>query len=761
MLRRSIRGLIPLALVLLMILPASAAPTAQGLNPNTDAPIPGPAVADYVIVELQDLPLARYDGRIPGYPATRPERGKRIDLQTPAARAYGRYLAEQREALKGWLRRNAPNAQVVREFEIVAHAVAVKLNGHAAEALARAPGVARVTPSVLYRPTMNVSTGLINAPALWEKLGGATQAGMGIKVAIIDTGIDLTNPFLSDAGYPSVPQIDACRPFIKPGGRNTNNKVIVCRVYASGVAPGAAAPLRLLVFDHGTHVAGTVAGNFGTTAVLTFTAAGFTTTISIPGLSGVAPRALLGDYNVFPGFGAGFVAFGGGAFSHDIAAALEDAIRDGMDVANMSLGGMVQGPHDFLAEAVNAAVEAGMVVAVAAGNSGPGDMTIESPGSAEKALTAGASTNPHFLGVPVTVISDTQTLTFGAAVGEFNPYIPPITNAPFTTTVPAHGCAPITNEISGTIALIDRGLCTFTTKIRNAQSAGAIGVIVVNHVAGDPVAMGHDGTEPKPTIPAVMVSREDGAVLKAMAGKTLISVDGTQPQEFVTANADIIAGFSSRGPTPFTFLIKPDVTAPGVNVLSGVFNGEFAFFQGTSMAAPHVAGAAALLRQLHPHWSPDQIKSALVNTAKRPVWHHVRGMGTPTGVLTRGGGRIDLAAAAMTPLTIEPASVSFGFWNGNKPVAEARTLILTNASGSALFCSLGVEILHGHPALRVAAHPTSISFSGPGGTALVTLSMSGGRALPTGDYEGDLTILCGGKVLRVPWWLRVDREGKP
>jgi len=759
--RRYVGGLIAWVLALSLFLPASAAPLSPSINPNTDAPMPGPAVADYVIVELQDLPLARYDGRIPGYPATRPEPGKRLDLRSPAAHAYARYLAERREAFKGWLRRNAPNAQVVREFEIVAHAVAVKLNGHAAEALARGPGVARVTPSVLYRPTMNVSIGLIGAPAFWAKLGGPEQAGAGIKVAIIDTGIDLTNPFLSDAGYPAVPQIDACRPFVKPGGRNTNNKVIVCRVYASGVAPGAAAPLELMVFDHGTHVAGTVAGNFGTTAVLTFTAAGFTTTVPIHGLSGVAPRALLGDYNVFPGFGAGFVAFGGGAFSHDIAAALEDALRDGMDVANMSLGGPVQGPHDFLAEAVNAAVEAGMVVAVAAGNSGPGDMTVESPGSAEKALTVGASTNPHFLGIPVTVISGTETLTFGAAVGEFNPYIPPVSNAPFTITVPANGCTAITNEISGTVALIDRGACTFTTKIRNAQNAGAIGVIVINNVAGDPVAMGHDGTEPKPTIPAVMVARGDGAMLKALAGKTTVSVDGTQPQEFVTGSADIIAGFSSRGPTPFTFLIKPDVTAPGVNILSSVFNSEFAFFQGTSMATPHGAGAAALLRQLHPDWSPDQIKSALVNTAKRPVWHHIRGIETATGALTRGGGRIDLAAAAETPLTIEPASVSFGFWNGNRSVADARALKLTNVSGAALSCALQVEVLRGHPALEVSVSPSSVSFPNPGDIAMVTLSMSGGRALPTGDYEGDLTLTCGGKTLRVPWWLRVDREGKP
>src|SRR5690606_13395854 len=161
------------------------------------------------------------------------------------------------------------------------------------------------------------------------------------------------------------------------------NKVVVCRVFASGVA----GPGPELIIDHGTHVAGTIGGRFGTSGTVAGTA------VPLTGLSGVAPGVTLGNYNVFPGIGAGFVAFGGSAFSHDIAAALDAAVADGMQVANMSLGGTVQGPHDLLAEASNAAVDAGMVVVVAAGNSGPGDATVESPGSAAKVITAGASTN--------------------------------------------------------------------------------------------------------------------------------------------------------------------------------------------------------------------------------------------------------------------------------------------------------------------------------------------------------------------------------
>ncbi|HEX6305935.1 MAG TPA: S8 family serine peptidase, partial [Anaerolineales bacterium] len=190
----------------------------------------------------------------------------------------------------------------------------------------------------------------------------------------------------------------------------------------------------------------------------------------------------------------------------------------------------------------------------------------------------------------------------------------------------------ISEDLTGTIALIDRGVCSFTTKIRNAQNAGAIGVLVANNVAGDPVAMAHDGTDPFPTIPAAMVSKDNGAAMKPSG---TVTVDGTAVQEFFTDNEDIIAGFSSRGPTPFNYLIKPDVTAPGVNVVSSVFEGEFAFFQGTSMATPHLAGGAALLLDLNPDWSPADVKSAMVNTAKRPVWDHVNGT-NPVGVLARG-----------------------------------------------------------------------------------------------------------------------------
>jgi minor extracellular serine protease Vpr len=679
----------------------------------TEAPAT-PSQGEYVVVSFQDPPAASYTGGIPGLARTKPERGQKLDPQNQAVRGYLAHLGQAHQDYRGYLANKAPKAEIVREFFYATNGFAIKLNGVRPETLARGPGVRTVTASWLYQPTMNVSNELISADKLWGLAGGRSNAGSGIKVGVIDSGIDDGHRFFE------------CKDNIPH------------KVYASGVAFD---PSNMLVFDHGTHVAGTIAG-----CVITL---GNDEPITGE-ISGVAPGAELWDYNVFPGFGAGYVAFGGSAFSHDIIAALEDTVLDEMDVVNMSLGGSVQGPHDTLAEAVNATVDAGLVVAVSAGNSGPGDMTIGSPGSAAGALTAGASTNPHFLGIPVSGSTDTgDEFSYGAALGDFANFT--AFTADYTVTTPANGCTAMNEDLAGMIALIDRGVCSFTTKIRNAENAGAIGVLVVNNSAGDPVAMGHDGTDPFPTIPAAMLGKAEGNLIKPSGS---VSFTGTDPEEVISDNADIIAGFSSRGPTPFTYLIKPDLTAPGVNVYSSVFDDDFAMFQGTSMAAPHLAGSAALLLDLHTDWSPADVKSALVNTAKRPVWDHVNGT-DPTGVLTRGGGRADLAAANSTPLTIDPASASFGYWSGNRDVRASLELGVRNVSGSSQTCTVVVT-----GSMIVSASPAVLSL-GEGETTSMTLALDAGTSRQTGsgDFSGDVVLACNGIELKVPWWVRIDRQG--
>jgi minor extracellular serine protease Vpr len=691
MVRKLLIGLI--AALLVMPAAAVAAPDRQ-------------AADDYVIVVLKSPPAASYAGGIGDLRATKPERGK-LDTSSPAYRAYLQHLANEHANYRAFLDRQAPRAEIVREYHVVLNGFALKLNGTDAAVLARGPDVRAVANSWLYQPTMNVSVDLIDAGPVWTALGGRSDAGAGIKVGIIDSGIDFTHDFFD------------CK------------DAAPAKVYASGTAFD---PSNVLVFDHGTHVAGTVAG-----CVMTLPADGpITGTIS-----GVAPGAELFDYNVFPGFGAGFIAFGGSAFSHDIAAALEDSVLDGMDVVNMSLGGSVEGPHDTLAEASNATVDAGVVVVVAAGNSGPGAGTIQSPGSADKVITAGASTNPHFIGISVVV---TDGPTFGAALGEFNNFDPPIT-ADYTVTEPALGCSAISTNLTDKIALIDRGECTFSTKVRNAQAAGALGVLVVNNVAGDPTAMAHDGGE-FPTIPAAMVGQADGEAMKP-AGN--VTVDGTDPSEVITDNADIIAGFSSRGPTPFSNSIKPDVTAPGVNVYSSVFENGFEMFSGTSMAAPHTAGAVALLLDHRSELSPADVKSLLANNADRPVWDHVTGT-MKTGVMTRGGGRINVKRAMDADVTFDTASLSFGRHSGNRQVNGTIEVTVSNLTAGAI--TLELSDSKGDP--RITLSTDSLVVPGNGSASfMVSLSARGTHA-----GEGDIKAAGGGITYRLPYWYRTGQVGQ-
>lgn len=658
------------------------------------APKEAASATGYAIIALSDPPIASYTGGKPGLERTKPVRG-RLDPTSPAYQAYERFLANERANFRAFLAQRIPQVEVVAEFDTVLNGVAVKLNGAKLSALARHPKVRAVDSSWLYRPTMNVSVDVIGASQVWTSENGATD-GDGVKVGIIDSGIDDSHVFFDCKGD------------------------IEQRVYASGVAGGTD---NVLEFDHGTHVAGTVAG-----CVIELTDGPITGTIS-----GVAPGAELFDYNVFPGFGGGF-KLGGSAFSHDIAQALEDAVNDGMHVVNLSLGGPVQGPHDFLAEALNATVDAGVVAAVAAGNSGPNAFTVESPGNAVNALTAGATTNPHYIGVSVDV---TDSGVYGAAVGDFDPFAETtVTNAPFVSWGGDElACStPPAADVTDAVVLIIRGACTFAEKVATAEAAGAIGVVVYNNVGGDPIAMGGEGE-----LPAVMVSLGDGeAILEDLP--STVTIDGNTPVEVTTENADIMANFSSRGPGPFLNNIKPDVTAPGVNVYSSVFENGFAMFQGTSMATPHVAGAAALLLADRPSLSPADVKSLLGNNAEREVWADVVD-GELAGVMDRGGGRIDLVRAFAAETTLDPMSLSFGLHHGNRQVNESITVTVTNLSDG----SKTYEIAESDPLLELSTTSLTLA-AGASGEFTVSFSARGATL-----SEGDVTVSDGTTTHLVPF----------
>ena len=640
-------------------------------NVNADAFNRGPDVDNTsAVVQLKGDPLTTN-------PGTKPAHGGKIDFNGQAVKSYRAQLAAKRNEFKQWLRSNAPGARVTSEYDVSLNAVAVQLNGVALATIAAASMVQSAEYNALYHPTLSESYKIINASDAWTAAGGRATAGAGIKIGDIDTGIDNTHPFFDPTGFsfptdggpwPKCDAADSASHHANQDCNYTSEKVIVAKVfYNKAQQQGLDAQA---IQDHGTHTAGIAGGVTGKTAVVNG--------VSIDDMSGIAPGAWLGNYNVFPG---GVLD----ARSEDILNAVDAAIEDGMDVINLSLGGAFHGNNDLLANGLDNAVDAGLVVAVAAGNSGPGAGTLESPGRARKVITVAASTNQHFVGQPFTYPAGGGT-TIGAAVGDFDP-LPAMSFGLFDTH--SDGCSSVPGGASGNVAIIDRGNCVFSQKVANANAAGAIGVVIVNNVAGDPIAMaktaGFDDD-----LPAVMISKNDGAALRA-ANPSDASASATF-QEFITpANKDILAGFSGQGPTNVDLAIKPDVTSVGVNVLSSITcvgkpagcpgdGSGWAFFQGTSMSTPHIAGSAAVLLQLHSDWAPAQIKSALVNRADLVIKDAITGT-FDVGPTAQGAGRENLSVAADATTWMDPVAASFGKVTLGHPTSV--TITLYNPTGSA------------------------------------------------------------------------------
>jgi subtilisin family serine protease len=703
--------------------PATAAPQAR-----SDAAASTTTVnRSYALVQLKGAPLATYA-------KTKPAAGKKIDFSSTSVKSRKANLAAIRNDFKAWLKKQAPKAQVVRGFDLALNAVSVKLNGTSLATIRRSSLVARAEFQGRYRTTADPDLALISAMEAWTAAGQTSAtAGEGVKVGVIDTGIDLTHPCFDDADYDDHLQLG--------DRRFTNNKVIVARVFHNKA--GSRGYTAEAIGDHGTHVSGTIACNFETPATVNGA--------DIPyAISGVAPRALLGNYNVFPNTVES-------ARSEDILNAIEAAYTDGMDVVNMSLGGGASGIQDLLTVAVDNLDRANLVFAISAGNEGPGHYTVGSPGSAARALTAGASTVPHFVGAPLTVGGS----TYGVAAGDFATVAADLT-APLgvvlngagnlsnacTAGAPGADGKPAAGSLAGEIALISRGACTFSEKIRNAEDAGALAAIVVNGVAGDPTAMGLGGIANEPTIPAYMAPLVSRPALVAADGQS--ATIGAENVYFATVNADIMAGFSSQGPTDVDFRVKPDVVTPGVNVLSSIPQSYcdggtdcFAFFQGTSMAAPHLAGAAAIVRQAHPDWPAWAVRSAIVNTADvGRLTISSNGVDLVTDVNIQGAGIANLESAVGATALLAPVSVSFGTHPSGAGGSESVTVTLLNAGDADAEWGVGIAAYGSAAGVKFTTSVSSVSL-GAGESATFTVNAAFLKAAAKGDKQAWLVITDG------------------
>jgi len=719
-------------------------------------PVGGPDETAQVIVQLADAPLATYQGNVPGLPATRPAESHLLDTGSSSARAYATYLEKQRAGFKAQLASAIPGAAVVHEFNgTVMQGMAVSLRRDQITSLERLPGVKGVMIVRQHQPLLEFSLPLINAPRFWDQVGGPDNAGAGQRIAIIDTGIDIEDPFFDDAGFSAPPG------FPRGDPNFTNDKVIVARAYFTGIENpcGAGNPITPRDFHHhGTHVAGIAAGNYDTPVPVT-------RTMSVGTLSGVAPRAFLMSYNVFP-------CEITRTNDIDIMAAIEDAVADGASVVNLSLATPFVGrvEDDLLVQAIESAIAANVVFSVAAGNDGDTAETVSSPGIAPNAITVGASTTETRSGHAINVTGPSPVppglLDILAMEGTGLPLTSDLT-ARYISVGQAFGnptaCDPIYESLVGKIALIRRGGCSFSDKITNvAMNAGAQAVVIYNHPPGEGSLVMSDleGT----TIPSFIVGYYAGLALedwyKLHPGTAEMVIEAST--SWFGRLPDAVANFSARGPNP-DWAIKPDVVAPGVDVFSPTQDDPFegcctdpsgyAQLSGTSVSAAHVAGAAALIRQRWPSLSVNSLKSALMVNAKTPIWRSDGFAPPPAQAMERGSGRIDLGSGLLgKPARIYPPSHSFGSWNlGNGPITVEQTFTVRRKSSSQTWNLAVVETVS-HPNLEVTVSPPTL-YIGPPMT--FTLQVRANESIPSGEYEGFVRLTSGTETLHVPYWIRI------
>ncbi|WP_155371861.1 S8 family serine peptidase [Catellatospora vulcania] len=611
-----------------------------------------------------------------------------------------------------------------RPLGLLVNAVAATVPADEVARLSALPGVLAVVPDAPVRAYTDVSVPLIGATEVWQRKDttGTQVKGKGVTVAVIDSGVDYTHPDLG-------------------GGLGEGFKVVGGYDFVNGDAD----PMD--DNGHGTHVAGIIAGKAA--------AAG--------GITGVAPEADLLAYKAMNEWGEGYTS--------DIVASIEAAADPAnphrADVINMSLGGYGDG-LDPLGMAATAATRAGVVVVAAAGNAGPGRDTVGTPAVADGVIAVGASTSNMVL--PTAYVGGVRLQTYRGVLSA-NPAAKPVTgrlvDAGYGSTEELDAAGDLRGKvvrISGYAAPVLDYLSQWELDLaKELERRGALAVISGQADSGPVVAAAADGSVPVAPSTSVqgllkgMVGTQASGDLYRMDKLVVLGMDGTQfaelserlaagPVDVTLKGEDVtdrIAAFSSRGPS-LRFGLKPDLVAPGVGIRSTVPTALFGpgqyLMSGTSMAAPHVAGAAALLRQLHPGQEPAQVLATLTGTAK-PVG------GTPTAY---GSGRLDVAAAARATLTANPSSVSFGLADlGGSTVGGSATVTLRNSGTRATTVRLRAD------AKTVSIKPDRVTVPA-GRTAKVTVTLRAKR--PAGDTEisGVITADGGwGKVSRVPYLLVV------
>lgn len=774
------------------------------------------------IVQLDEMPLAAYKGTINGLPATKPTAGRKLDVRSSAARAYVNYLNQRQTSV---LTTAAPAAQVVHSYRNVFPGFSAKLTDAEASKLATSRGVRAVVRDEVRRADTLTTPQFLGLTAP----GGLYEAGVkgeNVIIGVIDSGIAPENPAFSDKvdanGVPVASHLPGTvvyqpitnfRPWngtceTGPGvqAADCNNKLIGIRAFKAGATASNTLidtefPTGRDIDGHGSHTASTAGGNAGVPVTLQ--------NIPLGGISGIAPRARIASYKaLWYTSGDPTRALGN---TSDLVDAIDTAVADGVDVINYSISGSRFNLLDPVEVSFLFAADAGVFVAASAGNDGPGNtvahnspwITTVAASTHDRLFVAdatlggvvynGPSLNVSGLGspasqLPLILSTDATLLPFASLTANEQTAVRLCFNAtdrgdaslglgltPNAVLDPA--------KVAGKIVVCDRGANARVNKSAAVAAAGGAGMVLLNTGA-------NTLNDDLHAVPTVHLSHTVRTAVRTLAA----SGTGTgwfAPRQLTSVVAPTMASFSSRGPNlADPFVLKPDVTAPGVGVLAATAHfpadaaeqatiaagnrppAHFDFLQGTSMSSPHIAGVAALLKQAKPNWSPAAAKSAIMTTATQVKLAngaadaarfgygagHVNPNGAAAADLVYDAGTIDYFAYLCGDGWLNPTGSTCnaaGFiapWQLNlasitSPVLGFQRLsrTVTNTSGATVTYTASASV----PGFNVSVSPATLQIPAGGSASYTVTALSTGAPLNTWAF-GNVVLTNGSKTLTSP-----------
>lgn len=743
------------------------------------------------IVQMAEHPVTAYTGGIKGYAATKPNKGQKIDPNSPKVAGYMGYLKSRQDVVLG----SVGGSNKLYNYGYVFNGFAAELTEAQAQKLAQTPGVLAVSKDEI-RALDTSSTpaflGLSGPTGFWNRTGAT---GEDVIIGMVDTGAWPEHPSFSDRtgtngngtkdGKLSYQQIPGWHGRCVPGeaftGSDCNQKLIGARYYNAGFGGNAgiaaAFPSDFISprdsDGHGTHTASTAGGNAN--VATTGPAAVFGS------ISGIAPRARIAAYKVCWG------GNDGGCASTDSVAAIDQAVADGVDVINFSISGTRTNFRDPVEIAFLFAADAGVFVAASAGNSGPATSTVAHPSPWLTTVAAGThSRNGEGSATLGNGVTHTGA-SLATAVGSAPLIDSSAAGLPGASATAVALCfAAVDNggvavldpaKVAGKIVVCDRGITARVNKSLAVQEAGGLGMLLLNTSPNSLNADFH-------VVPTVHLQNTDRAAVKAYAATAGATATINQAVIVQNTPAPFTAAFSSRGPLRAANgdLLKPDIIAPGQDILAGVSppgnNGRlFDLYSGTSMSSPHVAGLAALFKQLQPGWSPMAIKSALMtsagdvldgpNTNPLVIFRQGAGHVRPNNAANPGlvfdsgfndwlgflcGTQLptsfcsDAGVPVLDPSNLNTASIAIGDMAGVQTVTRR----VTNVGGSA---ATYTPSFTGMAGISVAVSPATLTLAA-GETKSFTATFTRTTAALNAYTGGQLTLSDGIHNVRIPMVVR-------